>query len=323
MRPRLVFVHGVGKPRDADKELDDWRRATADGMRAAGHSRPAAELLDGRSVDVRFAYYGDLFPGQGSDVREERQEQKEEREQEEGELAQLLLDAVDARLEEPRDAREAQVLHRAREQLAPQGEAQGAGDLLRRTLAAGNTLLALPGLRRFGGWTSAGLMVHVLRQVRQYLARRHPDAAGVSLDARIRDRVLAELDPEGPTLVVAHSLGTVVAFETLHEHEAAIPLLVTLGSPIGMRAAVQPRMRPQPLRAPARVGGWLNFWDRDDFVTAAPRLERFVAPNTASVAPVSRRVDSDGAWVHPAQKYLAQPAVAGPIAEALEAVTLP
>ncbi|MDX2683451.1 alpha/beta hydrolase [Streptomyces soliscabiei] len=316
MGPRLVFVHGVGKPRDAKRDLDEWRLALADGMRAAGHSRRATELLDGRSADIRFAYYGDLFPGQGPGARPEQAE-----EQEEGELAQLLLDAVDARLEAPRDDREAQVLRRAREQLAPEGEAQGAGDVLRRTLAAGNTLLALPGLRRIGGWTSAGLMVHVLRQVRQYLARKHPDAAGVSLDARIRDRVRAELDPEGPTPVVAHSLGTVVAFETLHEHEAAIPLLVTLGSPIGMRAAVQPRMRPQPLRTPAQVGGWLNFWDRDDFVTATPRLERFVAPNAASVVPVSRRVDSDGAWVHPAAKYLAQSAVAGPIAEALEAVT--
>ncbi|MFF5965292.1 alpha/beta hydrolase [Streptomyces collinus] len=316
MTPRLVFIHGVGKPREATTDLDEWRRALGEGMRAAGHSRLVPPLLDGTSVDVRFAYYGDLFPGGQAQEATAHTPQEEE-----AELAQMLLDAVDARLDEPQDDREAQVLRRARNQLAPDGEAQGAGDLLRRVLAAGNTLLALPGLRTVGGWTSAGLMVHRLRQVRQYLARKHPDAAGASLDTRIRDRVRAELDPAGPTLVVAHSLGTVVAFETLHAHKAPVPLFVTLGSPLGMQAAVQPRVRPQPLRTPDQIRAWLNFWDRDDFVTARPQLERFVAPNAASVAPVSRRVDSDGAWVHPAAKYLAQPGVAGPIAEALEAVT--
>ncbi|MFE9025483.1 alpha/beta hydrolase [Streptomyces iakyrus] len=313
MTPRLVFVHGVGKPRVVATDLDEWRRALGEGMRAAGHSRRVPQLLDGTSVDVRFAHYGDLFPG--------RESQETEASEEEAELAQMLLDAVDARLDEPREDREAQVLRRARNQLAPNGEAQGAGDVLRRVLAAGNTLLALPGLRTVGGWTSGGLMVHRLRQVRQYLARQHPDEDGAGLDTRIRDRVRAELDPAGPTVVVAHSLGTVVAFETLHEHQAPVPLFVTLGSPLGMRAAVQPRVRPQPLRTPAPVREWLNFWDRDDFVTARPDLERFVAPNAASVAPVSRRVDSDGAYVHPAAKYLAQPGVAGPVAEALEAVT--
>ncbi|MBD0839764.1 alpha/beta hydrolase [Streptomyces sp. TRM68416] len=315
MRPRLVFVHGVGRPLDADAKREEWRRALADGARAAGHSRSALDLFDRPSPDIRFAYYGDLFPGNGVQGAVARPTPEDE------ELAGMLLEAVDDRLRAPEDAHEARVLRRARTQLAPEGEPQGAGAVLRQTLAAANTLLSLPGLRTVGGWTSARMMVHVLRQVRQYLARGHADEAGVGLDRRIRDRVAAELDPDGPTVVVAHSLGTVVAYETLHEHRAPVPLFVTLGSPIGMRAAVQPRMRPRPLRTPERVGGWLDFWDRDDFVTAGPEVARCVAPNTASVAPVSRRVDSDGAHVHPAAKYLAQPGVAGPVVEALSAVT--
>jgi hypothetical protein len=79
-------------------------------------------------------------------------------------------------------------------------------------------------------------------------------------------------------------------------------------------------MRPQPLRVPDGVGSWLNFWDRDDFVTGQPRLERCLAANVSAVLPESRRIDSDGVWVHPAAKYLAQPGVAGPVIEALEAV---
>ncbi len=69
---------------------------------------------------------------------------------------------------------------------------------------------------------------------------------------------------------------------------------------------------------PETVGRWLNFWDRDDVIAARPMLEHFVLPNTAGVGPVSDRVDSDGLWVHSAAKYLAHPAIAGPVVEALD-----
>ncbi|MFD8321621.1 alpha/beta hydrolase [Kitasatospora purpeofusca] len=318
MKPRLVFVHGIGKPRDAAAELETWLDALASGARAAGHSRRADELLRDGRVEVRFAYYTDLFttdetrqaaPPEGADDAEAES------------VAELLLDALDTRLAAPEDEREAQVLRRARAQLAPEGQQQGIGDAFRRTLNAANTLFAVPGLRRFGGWMSAGMMVSHLGQVRRYLARQEKDGAGLSLDQRVRGRVGAELNPGGPTVVVAHSLGSVVTFEALHDHSGAVPLLVTLGSPIGMRTAVRHRMRPQPLQVPERVERWLNFWDRDDLIAGNPGLEKSIGANSTSVSPASHRVDSDGVWAHPALKYLAQPGVAGPVIETLEAVT--
>ncbi|MER5681810.1 alpha/beta hydrolase [Streptomyces sp. NPDC000971] len=323
MRPRLVFVHGVGKPREAKTELEEWRAALSVGARAAGHSRKAAELLDGGAVDIRFAYYGDLFlpeaaPGNEAVAPAPAPAGPDEDE----ELRELLLDMVDEHLEAPRDDRQAQALRVTRNKLAPTGEEQGPGSLARQVLVGANSLFAVPGLRTFGGWLSAGAMKRDLHQVRRYLARKETDEAGLSLDRRIRARVSAELDSEGPTVVVAHSLGTVVAFETLHAHSAHVPLFVTLGSPLGMRTAVWPRVRPQPVRTPKGVGRWLNVWDRDDFVTGGTELARCIAPNSASVAPVSTRVDADGLNVHPAVKYLAQPAVAGPLIEVLDAVTV-
>lgn len=323
MRPRLVFVHGVGKPREAKTELEEWRAALSVGARAAGHSRKAAELLDGGAVDIRFAYYGDLFlpeaaPGNEAVAPAPAPAGPDEDE----ELRELLLDMVDEHLEAPRDDRQAQALRVTRRKLAPTGEEQGPGGIARQVLVGANSLFAVPGLRTFGGWLSAGAMKRDLHQVRRYLARKETDEAGLSLDRRIRARVSAELDSEGPTVVVAHSLGTVVAFETLHAHSAHVPLFVTLGSPLGMRTAVWPRVRPQPVRTPEGVGRWLNVWDRDDFVTGGTELARCIAPNSASVAPVSTRVDADGLNVHPAVKYLAQPAVAGPLIEALDAVTV-
>jgi len=323
MRPRLVFVHGVGKPREAKTELEEWRAALTVGARAAGHSRKAAELLDCGAVDIHFAYYGDLFlPGAAPDNEAVAPAPAPAGPDEDEGLRELLLDMVDEHLETPRDDRQAQALRVTRNKLAPTGEEQGPGSLARQVLVGANALFAVPGLRTFGGWISAGAMKRDLHQVRRYLARKETDKAGLSLDRRIRARVATELDPEGPTVVVAHSLGTVVAFETLHAHSAHVPLFVTLGSPLGMRTAVRPRVRPQPVRTPEPVGRWLNFWDRDDFVTGGTELALCIASNGASVAPVSTRVDSDGLNVHPAVRYLAQPAVAGPLIEALDAVTV-
>lgn len=159
-------------------------------------------------------------------------------------------------------------------------------------------------------------MVGHLSQVARYLARGEPGADGSGLDRRIRARI-AEAVGDGPAVVVAHSLGSVVALEALHELASPVPLFVTIGSPIGMRTAVWPRLVPRPPAVPEGVGGWLNFWDRDDILAVRPLLERDVRANARGVAPKSRRVDSDGAWVHSAGKYLAQPAVAGPVAQTL------
>ncbi|MEU1454966.1 alpha/beta hydrolase [Streptomyces avermitilis] len=311
-RPRLVFVHGIGGPRDARADLDEWLRATAHGARAAGHSARISGLLGGWAADARFAYYGDLFRRSGAQGGPAAGAEDEDA------LVALLQEAVDERLTDPQlTPAEAAALRRARAQLAPTGRAQGVGAPARHAVNALTSLLALPGLRATGGWLTARTTAGMLGQVARYLNRAEPDEQGAALDGRIRTRVTECLDREGPTVVVAHSLGTVVALETLHAHRAPVPLLITLGSPLGIRTAVQPRVRPQPLGTPECVGRWLNFWDRDDLVAARPALETFVRPNAAGALPVSGRVDSDGAWVHPAAKYLAQPAVAGPLVEAL------
>ncbi|MCM1967941.1 alpha/beta hydrolase [Streptomyces sp. G1] len=319
MKPRLVFVHGIGAPRDADADREEWLRALAEGARAAGHARRLSGLTGHWAADARFAYYGDLFSQAGaqgagdglSDADDEL-------------IAQLMLEVVDAQLAEhaldgkPQDSRRLRVLRHARAQLAPVGAGQGIGSGGRRGLNALTTLMSVPGLRWFGERISAQATFTIVGQVARYLNRAEPDARGATLDHRIRERVSACLAHDGPTIVIAHSLGTVVTLETLHAHRGPVPLLVTLGSPLGVRTAVLPRTRPQPVRAPESVGRWLNFWDRDDVIAARPRLEEFVRPNSGLVLPVSRRVDSDGAWVHPAAKYLAQPAVAGPLVEALD-----
>jgi len=83
------------------------------------------------------------------------------------------------------------------------------------------------------------------------------------------DRIVGEKIDEQPTLVVAHSLGTVVAYHVLRTDRRAlkVPLLVTLGSPLGVRAVRDPL---RPLRPPPPVTRWYNAYDKRDVVALYP-----------------------------------------------------
>lgn len=311
MVAKLVFVHGIGSHRIAEEDCRRWVSALAEGARRAGHSQLAADLVTGDPVPVVFAYYRELFgkpQAQGTGAYDLDTEQV-------ALLVDLLTEVVDAQLaqERPEPVR-SELLH-ARAQLVPDGQPQGVGGLARRAVSAATTLLGIGPLHHGGQWISGRVMVRDLAQVVRYLARGEPDGDGLTLDQRIRARVVEALG-EGPSVVVAHSLGSVVALEALHEHAGEVPLLVTVGSPIGMRLVVWPRLVPRPPCTPAVVRRWLNFWDRDDIVAVRPQLAE-VGANAAGVRPESARVDSDGIWVHTATKYLGQAAVAGPVAESL------
>lgn len=323
--PRLVFVHGIGGLRDAERELAGWTGALADGMRAAGHTALAERLTTTDADRCAFVSYADLFSppeaqgGGGATAEGDA-----------GEILEDLLVELVAALAAEHSATEAphdgawrnreRILAHARAEAGTSGQAQGSLSALRRALNVATTLMALKPWGGVARWATPKLMVGDLAQVSRYLARGEKDASGLTLDRRVRNR-LHEALGDAPAVVVAHSLGTVVALEALHEHRAATPLLVTLGSPLSMRTVVRPRLLPQPPRTPERVDRWLNFWDKDDIIAVRPLLERDVAANAAGVLPRSSRVDSDGVWVHSAGKYLAQAAVAGPVAETLLSVS--
>jgi hypothetical protein len=313
MAPRLVFVHGVGGPRQTDVERQRWTAALASGARKAGHSAAADRLADGTLADVVYAHYGDLFHRQQAQGIGDDELSAEEAEL----LAQFLAEVIEQHRGEP--AADQEALSRAMARLYPRGQAQGAMAPVRQAVNAATTLLDAGPWRAAGQWVSGELMVGNLAQVARYLARGEADPAGRTLDVRVREVVTGALGP-GPVVVVAHSLGTVVSFEAIHGYLGDVPLWVTLGSPLAMRSAVWPRLRPVPAATPPRVRRWLNYWDRDDVVTARPILEESFLPNADGVRPDSRRVDSDGIWVHDAVKYLAQADVAGPLMEALQSL---
>ncbi|MET9734599.1 hypothetical protein ABZZ79_29360 [Streptomyces sp. NPDC006458] len=269
-----MFVHGIGGLRDAVTERRDWLRALAEGARGAGHAHAVSGLTQGWLAEVRFADYSDLFlpdqgQGAGSGDLDDQVAFLDA-------LVRDLIDELGAQAVERGDQRTLRAIEHARAQLPEaSGQAQGFAQPVRLLARILTTVLQVPGLRRAAQWSSGQPLLGHLAQVSRYLNRAEADQEGTGLDARIRARLLHGTDPGRPLVVVAHSLGTVVAFEALHSYLGRVDLFVTLGSPLATGAAVLQRVRPRPARTPESVERWLNFWDRDDIVVTRPRLRPY------------------------------------------------
>ena len=62
--PKLVFIHGIGGPRDAAADRDIWINALAEGAICAGHTS-FARRLRGDGFDVSFVSYAEMFQEEG------------------------------------------------------------------------------------------------------------------------------------------------------------------------------------------------------------------------------------------------------------------
>ena len=93
--------------------------------------------------------------------------------------------------------------------------------------------------------------------------------ADVDVRAQAREHVATTIADRQARVVIAHSLGTVVAYEALHAHpHLEVDLLVTLGSPLALPDAIFPRLQPRPADGvglrPANVRRWVNISDYGD-----------------------------------------------------------
>jgi hypothetical protein len=93
--------------------------------------------------------------------------------------------------------------------------------------------------------------------------------------------VAAALTESEPTVVVGHSLGSVVAYSVLREDPRAlrVPLYITVGSPLGVRPI---RDQLKPLKFPKPAKAWYNAYDERDVVALYP-LDRNNFPVTPAV----------------------------------------
>ncbi|MFD5861489.1 hypothetical protein [Streptomyces chartreusis] len=177
----------------------------------------------------------------------------------------------------------------------PQGVATGWGTKpLRQYLAW------VSEVRGVGKPLTEWFVTRFFKEVAAYL--RGPDnTARVSA----RQRVIEALEQLRPEVVVAHSLGSVVAYEALWSRpDIGVKLLVTLGSPLAMPHAVYDRLLPSPAEQPAGrppgVGRWVNLADPGDLV-AIPEKGMGVA---FSGVDVDRHTLIDAFDFHKVRNYL-------------------
>ncbi|MFG5723073.1 hypothetical protein [Streptomyces murinus] len=279
---RVVLVHGIAQQvKGPETLLGSWLPALNDGLHLAG-----ADAL--HHEDVSVAFYGDLFrrPGHrglgeppltASDVQP-------------GLEHELLLSwwqgAADTETQVP----------------GPDAPAR-----LRTPRTVQRALNALSHSSFFASLTETA-MIGSARQVRRYF--NEPEVRQAAADR------LAQAVTGDATIVIAHSLGSVVAYETLCAQSHLQDLtLITLGSPLAVRGIVFDRLCPAPhngrARWPVPVKRWINIADRGDAVA----LVKDLGPCFGSR--VRNLMVDNGARAHDIQPYLTARATGVAVAEAL------
>lgn len=111
-----------------------------------------------------------------------------------------------------------------------------------------------------------------LRQAAVYVERKGVQTAIKSL---VRRQVF-QSGQDGPTVIVAHSLGTVVSYELLTQEPVAandVRLFCTLGSPLAARIICNYVGKRTDFPRPP-IASWFNAHQREDFVTMGRGLSK-------------------------------------------------
>jgi hypothetical protein len=185
-------------------------------------------------------------------------------------------------------------------------------------------------------WLSGLIASDALKVTLADVHRYLDDTDGVA--TRIRELLVRELvgawDARESVLVIGHSLGSVIAYDTLWtlSHEAGsaggsgtVELLMTLGSPLAtrfIRKGLKGANRIGAERYPANIERWLNVSARGEMVALHRRIKPFFA-EMLRLKLIREIVDEpgiynhfrslDGLNVHKSYGYLNHPVVAGRI----------
>lgn len=285
---RLVFVHGRGQQDRSPEDLErEWMASLTDGFRAAGIATPPS------AASVSLPYYGDRLFALTENLG-----------QIERDMVEKGAPVADPALEFEADA----LVELAAAAGIPDDQiaaSAGAEAVAKGPQNWGWVQAIVRTIDGWGGGLSGAAIRQVLRDVYVYTTR---GGVAAEVDGIVRDAITQE-----STVVVAHSLGTVVAYNVLRREgrNLDVPLLVTLGSPLGIAAV---RRQLVPLKSP-KVGCWYNAFDRRDIVALNPLDEAHfpVAPPILNKSDVDNTTDNR----HGISGYLSDPAVARRIHEAI------
>jgi hypothetical protein len=252
MTRQLVFVHGRAQEnKDSIALKGEWIEAFNEGLEKSNLKLPIPE------TDVRFPFYGDtlydlvagknaneaaaiIIRGQDSDSDEKR-----------------FLQSIMEEVRKKAGITDEQLVAIAGQEVVDRGPLNW--EWLQTVLQA---------IDRYVPYGSGGSIALATRDVYRYLK-----------DKPIRDvidsGVSAAIKPGIETVVVSHSLGTVVAYNLLRQsgqaHGWKVPLFVTLGSPLAVteiRKTV--KALATPAQCPTCATAWFNAMDERDVVALYP-----------------------------------------------------
>lgn len=282
----IIGIHGIAQQQLGRQQLRAaWRPALGDGIeRACGHPVP--------EVPLDMAFYGDVFLDSDG--------------------GQLTKGGPAGAWWEDLDASALTYLEEAAYEVLPEGavELAEAQPPKVRTRMPG-FLRAVDRTFPAGGVLAFGDLV----QVRRYLTE--PDVKK-RVDEAVSTRVSAQC-----RVLMAHSLGSVVAFEYLRQHPGErLDLLVTLGSPLGLRLVR--KLMPHAeygvaFGVPPQLRQWVNVRDLRDPVACAGPLSQWW-PGVSDCPPVNNGPDAHSAAAYLSKAATGQallsalPTLAGPVA---------
>lgn len=291
----LVFIHGRSQEnKDSIALKAEWIDAWKQGLDANGLQMPLAE------TDIHFPYYGqtlfDLVRGVPA-----------------AQAAEVIIRGADGGTPAEQAFVNAVLIETAAQLAIPQEEiAEASGEpVVRRGPLNWKWVQGILRVidRKVPGGSAAVIAVST-KDVYRYL--RDPVIGG-----DIDDGVGPAIKPNVPTVVVTHSLGTVVGYRLLTsegvKRKWRVPFFVTLGSPLGVTAIHDALM---PIRHPPCADAWYNAMDARDVVALYPLDQaRF---NVMPAIENNTTVRNDTSNRHGISGYLSDKAVARRIYDAVQ-----
>lgn len=289
----LVMIHGRSQQdKDAAELKKTWVAALSKGLEAANLSL----VLD--ETKIHFPYYGDTLVGLMNDVPDP---------------APIVVKAASDSASREADFKMSLLKEMLRQ--------NGVSDQdIKLELAHGDAahLVQEKGPLNWP-WILAGLRVLDRVKAGAWAVSTFTHDVWVYLDDQaIREKINTGVRAAycgEPTVILSHSLGTIVAYAILKSDYAKdwkVPTLITLGSPLGIEA-VWSRLRP--VDPAACVGEWFNGRDPLDTVALYPLTP---SPFENSVITSKNTIKNTSDNHHGIESYLADPDVARWIHDAIQ-----
>jgi len=293
MMRRVIYVPGMKPKPPADAHLQQLCRCLAAGV---ARSRPeAARLLSGDSSCLTLISWTYSFYGKHRDIK-------------------LDLPGIERILASPEPS------------ATEIAEIESLARKVRRWIHLLGDMLPL-----YGRLVARPELRLTLTEARRYLCNR--DGVATEIRNMLKTPLREAWDAGDEVLLIGHSMGSVIAYDTLWElaHEDRDPrrvgLFLTLGSPLASHF-IRERLRGRKLhghaRYPTNIKRWENFAARAEMTALRPRLTRYFGEMLA-LGLLESFVDHtdiynhfhgvDGMDVHMSYGYLLNNAVAGTIAD--------